>query len=49
MLNLIRIILSVLISFFIVILLIPIFIVLNLTKKWDWEQIKKIYELWLTN
>jgi len=47
MLNLIKIIFVVLISIFLSVLLSPIFIVLKLTKKWNWKQIKKLYKLWL--
>lgn len=26
--------------------LIPLYVILLLTKKWDWNQIKKIYSIW---
>jgi len=48
MLNLIKIILIIVYSVLIGVLLIPIYIVLQITQKFDWEQIKKLYKLWLT-
>jgi len=47
MLNLIKIILITVCSVLIGVMLSPIYIVLKISKKFDWEQIKKVYKLWL--
>jgi ABC-type glycerol-3-phosphate transport system permease component len=41
----------IIITFLIVIFsifLIPLYVVIVMSQKWDWEQIKKIYWLWWT-
>lgn len=43
-----KVIINTIIILFFALLFIPIYLVLQINKKWDWLQIKKLYSLWLT-